>query len=151
MASVSRRDVYLKAREYIRTPFHQQGRLKGIGIDCIGIAVCVGSELGLRYKDGRPIGIYDHRDYGLFPVFDELQTKVRELLVEYSRAPLPGDVLTMRAPFLVHHMAIVSDLGAGRLGIIHAYGSLGKVSEHILDDRWRRRIAGVFGYTGLSD
>jgi hypothetical protein len=161
VASVSRRDVYLKAREYLGTPFHQQGRLKRVGLDCVGIVLCVGAELGLKYKDGRAIGALDHRDYGLYPVLDEMQEKAKLAFIDCGpRAPIAGDILTLaprgdlpvpRRQAPTHHMAIVSDLGRGELGIIHAYGSLGKVAEHILDSRWRRRIAGVFGYEGLSD
>lgn len=41
----------LIAREYISTPFVHQGRLKGVGIDCIGLVVCVARESGLEIKD----------------------------------------------------------------------------------------------------
>jgi hypothetical protein len=142
-----------KAREYVaaNTPFHQQGRVKGRGLDCVGIVLCVGEDLGLRYKHGGLIKRFDYMDYGLFPVLDQMQAEAEKIFVKKSvESMIPGDILTMRAPFLVHHMAIVSQLQQG-FGIIHAYGAVGKVTEHLLDARWAARIAGVFTYSGVDD
>lgn len=152
-----------KAREYLGTPFHQQGRQKHVGLDCVGIVLCTGEELGLRYKDGRLIHANDYLNYGWFPELDRLQQEAIRVFEQKAIGAIgssgrsainfaeiePGDILTIRAPFQVHHMAIVSDLG-GSLGIIHAYGSMGSVAEHRLDRCWLSRIAGVFAYSGLD-
>jgi hypothetical protein len=156
--ALDRKLVYEKAREYIGTPFHQQGRIKRVGLDCVGIVLCVGEELGLRYRDDRPIGRFDYMDYGLFPVLDEMQTEAERIFNKKSLDQLrPGDILTMRAPRLIHHMAIVSQLQGG-LGVIHAFGSeqimprkASRTVEHLLDTRWKRFIAGVFSYPGVDD
>lgn len=149
--------VWKKAREYVGSPFHQQGRIKGKGIDCVGIVLCVGQDLGLHYRDGRPIGAFDYMDYGLFPVLDEMQREAQRIFVAKpgGLADLEaGDILTLRAPFLVHHMAIVSELEGG-LGIIHSLAyrvrghANGKVVEHLLDRVWKSRVAGVFSYADL--
>ena len=79
-----------------------------------------------------------------------MQAEAEKIFTKKTTTPIPGDILTMRAPFLVHHMAIVSQLQQG-LGIIHAYGAVGKVTEHLLDARWTARIAGVFSYSGVDD
>ena len=140
-----------------------------MGLDCVGIVLCVGQDLGLHYRDGRPIGAFDYMDYGLFPVLDEMQTEAERIFVEKASGPrhpgracsinfsqiVPGDILTLRAPFLVHHMAIVSELQEG-VGIIHAFGSplrrsnQGRVAEHLLDRVWMSRIAGVFSYADVT-
>ena len=150
-AALDRTLIFAKAREYIGTPFHQQGRVKGLGLDCAGLVLCVGEDLGLRYRDGRPIHGFDYKDYGMYPVMDAMQTEAEKIFVKKAdSAIIPGDILTLRAPFLVHHMAIVSQLQQG-MGIIHAYGGLGKIVEHLLDARWKSRIAGVFSYFGVDD
>jgi hypothetical protein len=143
--------IFQKAREYFGTPFHQQGRVKGRGLDCVGIVLCVGEDLGLRYRDGRPIGRFDYRDYGMYPVMDYMQEEAEKIFIKKELgAMIPGDILTVRAPFLVHHMAVVSQLKQG-LGMIHADGGLGKIVEHLINSRWRSRIAGVFAYPGVDD
>jgi hypothetical protein len=169
VASV-REQIQAKAREYIGTPFHQQARIKNVGLDCVGIVLCVGEDLGLKRSDGPPIGRFDYLNYGLFPRLDEMQTEAEKIFVKKAEGPqspkgvhsidfskiIPGDILTMRAPFLVHHMAIVSQMKEG-LGIIHAYGSerivpkrVSKVVEHLLTARWKSLIAGVFSYSGVD-
>jgi len=148
---LDRRLIFGAAREYLGTPFHQQGRVKGVGMDCAGIVLCVGEDLGLRYCDGSPIRRFDYKDYGMFPVLDAMQKEAQKIFVMKPRKQMiPGDILTLRAPFIVHHMAIVSQLKQG-IGIIHAHGGVGKIVEHLLDARWAERIAGVFSYSGVDD
>ena len=43
--------IVATAREYLLTPFHHQGRKKGVGIDCVGLIACVGHELGILDYD----------------------------------------------------------------------------------------------------
>jgi cell wall-associated NlpC family hydrolase len=149
--------IWEKAREYLGTPFHDHGRIKGRGVDCVGIILCVGEDLGLQYKDGSRIRRSDYLDYGRFPILDEMQTEASQIFVVKSASvPLdlsvmaPGDILTMRGPFLVHHMAIVTPM-IGALGIIHTYrANRHGTVEHILDPTWQRRIAGIFSYSGVD-
>jgi hypothetical protein len=43
------------------------------------------------------------------------------------------------------HLAIVSAVAEGRpAALIHAYTEVGKVVEHSLDARWRRRIVRAY-------
>ncbi len=35
------------AKTYIGTPFHHLGRIKDVGIDCVGIIICVAKELNI--------------------------------------------------------------------------------------------------------
>jgi cell wall-associated NlpC family hydrolase len=156
-ADLDRAAIESKAREYLRTPFRDHGRRKGQGVDCVGIVLCVGEELGLCYKDGRQIRHDDFLDYGRFPVLDQMKKEAHKVFELKIARPAtialahlePGDILIMRAPHQVHHMAIVTRL-QGRPGMIHAYGSMGKVAEHIISEQWLRRIEGVFSYSGVT-
>ena len=44
---MNRQDVVTAAREWIDTPFHHQARLKGVGVDCVGLVIGVARELAL--------------------------------------------------------------------------------------------------------
>ena len=55
----------------------------------------------------------------------------------------PGDVLLMRFRKDPQHLAFVTDYADG-LGIIHSYSSIGRVVEHRLDEKWRRRIVAAY-------
>lgn len=133
-----------------------QGRVKGRGIDCVGIVLCTGELLGLRYRDGRQIGARDFLNYGRYPVLEELLEEARKLFVEKPVCDAePGDILVLRSPKIARHLAIASDLG-GHLGVIHAEDHPltrspgGRVVEHLLDADWKKRIAGVFSFPDVD-
>lgn len=165
----SRADVVAKAREYLlaNTPFHHQGRTKGRGIDCVGLPLCIAEDLGISDKEGVPFTRYMYANYDRQPIHDEvLKLFKKHLLEKHIAAPLePGDILAIRNPTSACHAAIVVSMPSGEwgkppvLGIIHAYGTdavaiprggTEKIVEHILDFKWRRRIAGVFTFPGVE-
>ena len=67
----------------------------------------------------------------------------------------PGQVITLRVPSVPCHVAIVTslaDFGIGltsSLGMVHAYAGAFKTAENLMDDKWRRRIEGVFDFPGV--
>jgi hypothetical protein len=171
----NRAEVIEAARKYLHTPFGQRGRQIGKGIDCIGVVLCVGGDLGLNDKDGNPFHADMYKDYANQPFGDEVQEECKKRLVIKSLGVptsfsqmIPGDIVTMRIPpetsfrkifarndklTPVTHVAIVSDLN-GALGVIHSYNSESvrkRVVEHLIDLRWMRRIAGVFSFPGVTD
>lgn len=157
MPPVSRAEVEKQARTYLGMPYAHQGRGTR-AIDCIGIALCVAEDLGLIDKEGNRFHRKMYSNYPRMPLGEELQKAcIKHLVVKSLETPsnlndiLPGDVLTMRVPTLITHLAIVSDVN-GDKGIIHSYnGVREKVIEHRIDIRWLRRIAGVFSFPGVID
>ena len=127
-------DIVDKAREYIGTPYKHQGRLKGVGVDCIGLVICVAKELGLS--------AYDTTDYGRIPQRDFLLHESRKNMHEISYGDIePGDVILFEfIKGYPQHFAIY----AGNEYIIHSYESNESVVEHRMCGAWKRRIAGVF-------
>lgn len=55
----------------------------------------------------------------------------------------PGDVLLFRIGGAATHVGLCT--GAC---LIHAYGPAGRVCEHDLTEKWRRRIAAVYRWRG---
>lgn len=118
------------ARTYLNTPFHHQARLKGVGIDCIGLVVCVAKELGITVED--------RTDYSDQPDGVTLIQKLEENLDCLPLEDLqPGDIVAIWFSNKKHpqHVAIVSDVG-----LIHTYSHVGKVVEHRINDVWRNRL-----------
>jgi cell wall-associated NlpC family hydrolase len=135
-----RDQIIQTARTYKDTPFHWHGRLKGIGIDCAGLPICVGRELGLFPAD------FDLLEYGNYPQ-NMLQT-LREHCDERPKAERePGDILCFRLRKEPQHAGIMTDLDGA--GIIHC-SMRWAVIEHCLDVEWEDRIAGVFRYPGVE-
>lgn len=136
-------DITTCARGWIGTRFHHQGRLKKTnahkgGVDCLGLLMGVAGELDL------PFTRHDDTSYPHYPDTQKLRLALaqamREVQVEDMMA---GDVLLLSIEGNPQHLAIVSEIG-GEFAIIHAYAPARAVVEHILDDWWRKRIAGVF-------
>ena len=122
------------AKEYIGTPVVHQGRLKGIGIDCVGLVVQVGRELGYD--------ILDVMDYPLNRVSSSTIVHFRSQIVEAPNI-LPGTIgiFWYSHRSFIQHAVIFSDLG-----MIHADESNGKVVEISYNQFWKRRLIGVYSW-----
>ena len=148
-------EVIAKAREYLGTPHENQGRVKGKKLDCVGLALCVAEELGIRDKNGEPILRSQHNDYSGQPIGEDLLRICRSRLIEKTLPLAPGDVLVIAADPKgagkdATHLAIACFIG-NIPAAIHAYaGGRQRVVEHVLDHRWMRRIRGVFRFPGVD-
>lgn len=117
------------ARGYLGTPFHHQGRARGVGVDCIGLLVGAARDAGLP--------VSDVIDYARDPDGRSLIVNLRAQLdeVRFDDAQ-PGDVLAFwfARPYLPQHVAIKTERG-----MIHTYANVGRVVEHRLAGPWRKR------------
>lgn len=129
--------IVLIAREWIGTPFHHQGRVKGQGCDCIGLIIGVFAEIGA------PAGEVDIADYSMIPDGKFLQQKLSEYLEQVSFSKIvAGDILLFRFDKNPQHLAFYSGDGT----IIHSYLSARKVVENQLDELWMERLVGCYRY-----
>lgn len=146
-----RKEVIEHARSYVDTPFHAKGRVRGLGIDCVGLILCVAEDLNLKDIIGAPLLRTDYTQYSDQPVGRFVQDRCRERLQLKSTSEMkPGDVVTMRIPIEPCHVGIISEHN-GTLYLIHAYSGTKKCVEHILDAAWRRRIVCVFQFPELME
>ena len=150
---VTRQQIVTEARKWIGTQFRHQGRRRGQGVDCVGLALCIGEDLGLHDVAGSPLLRTDYQRYGSQPTTSIVHDECCARLVrkELKNATIqPGDVLTLRVPILACHVAIVTNLAKGELGIVHAYAGSKKVVEHTLSEKWLHRIEGFFTFPGID-
>lgn len=128
------------ARRYIGVPFRHQGRDPAVGLDCVGLLAVSLRDAGLSHYLA-----HDRLGYSRDP-HDGLLEKG---LAAAFGAPLPvtamqpGDIAAVRFAGPVRHVAIVGDHPEG-LSLIHSYTSIRRVTEHRIDAKWLRRIAGVY-------
>lgn len=121
------------AREYIGVPWKHQGRSR-LGIDCIGLVVVCARSCGLAVRD--------RTDYGRDPDGTILVALAAHLVP--SDGMSAGDVALLEyARGIPRHVGIIGEQPEG-LSLIHADSRAGKVVEHLIDARWRRRIVGVW-------
>lgn len=134
------------AREWVeaQVPFHHLGRDEN-GADCIGLLVhCIG------YPESK-IPAYPRDPYrGKLEAELELALGPPVLTLGRDGADgatlLPGDLVAMAYGAPVRHVGIVAQHPAypGHLSLIHTDLTVGRVTEHILDDLWLQRIRKVW-------
>jgi len=110
-----RRVIVREARSWVRTPYHQQGDIKGAGVDCGMLLVRVFVDTGLCEPfDPRPyVGDwYLHRSEERYLGF--IFDRAKEVA-----SPLPGDVMVFRYGRCFSHGGIVTI--ASPLTIVHAF------------------------------
>jgi cell wall-associated NlpC family hydrolase len=127
------------ARTYIGTPFRHQGRTPGHGLDCIGVMVCIGRELGLFDYDLPHYPRLPHGDMALLP--HVARAGFRPLTI---CAAQPGDVLVFRVLREPQHVALLTDCG-----VLHAWLQAGAVVEHRLEPFWQSRMVGAFAFPNV--
>jgi len=112
------------ARTYLGTPFHHQGRLPGVGLDCVGVLICVAKELRLVAAD------FDVTGYQRQPDGVVLMRHLSEHLLPVEQTAMqPGDIVCVAFDKHPQHVGIVGDYRHGGLSIIHAASKHGAVVE----------------------
>ena len=142
----NRADIVKLARSFIGTPFQHQGRLPAIGLDCGGVPVIIGNQLGIAPKN------FDFKDYDTYPdprMVRRVLTENLETISGGLPAALEGDVLLVSDGGFAVHMGILAEKNGYRT-IIHASNRDGGVVEHIIDAAFARLIRGVFRARGIE-
>lgn len=140
---ITRDDIVHEARLWLGTPFRHQARLRGVGVDCIGVVIGVAHSLHLSD--------YDCRDYAASPNPKTMQALMLEHLDMIPfRSVLPGDILWFRVVHEPQHVGIVTEIGPV-ISMVHAYAkqSISKCVEQPLGKLWLPRICGCFRYRGI--
>lgn len=148
MPTTTRAQVVQAARSWLGTPYHHQARLKGVGVDCVGLVIGVGRELGMCASD------FDVEPYARTPDGSSLMHQAGGLM---RRLPLgatlqPGQVLVVALGGEPQHLGILGDYRHGGLSIIHAASTAqpGRVIETRLMFSRTMRFVAAFELPGVG-
>ncbi len=138
MTPEDRQRVLQVARGWLGTPFHDNGEVKGVGVDCARLLAQVYWEAGLI--DRQVIEPYSpqwmlHRDEPRFEAY------VQRFAHQVEKPDI-GDIVLYRIGRSFAHGAIVSSPWPG--AIIHAFKSYRRVCETPWNDAELRNRAVVF-------
>jgi cell wall-associated NlpC family hydrolase len=125
----------------LRVPFLHMGRTVR-GCDCVGVLVLIARAWGLPVEDSPYYGREPARNNNAFQLADYL---ARNLGPPTGLPPAFGDVVLMRLRprFAPAHVGMVVPHPNG-LGLVHAYGEIGRTVYHRLDPVWALRIEAVY-------
>lgn len=124
--------IIAAARSAIGTPFVHQGRVSGVGLDCVGLGAHIANTLGIAYVE--------QTGYSRRPSDGQLETNLslQPHLRQVSDMN-PGDFLVLRFFKSPQHFAVFTGDT-----IIHAWETVGKVCEHRIDEAWRKRVVRIY-------
>jgi cell wall-associated NlpC family hydrolase len=107
-------EVVQAARALLGTPFHHQGRVPGVGLDCAGVPIVVARTLGLIAAD------FDVDAYPAIPDGVTLRDHCDRFLRRWPFEEVGGVVLVSWKGGPPQHLGVVADHPHGGLSIIHA-------------------------------
>lgn len=136
-------EIAKTAREYIGTPYQHQGRLKGVGIDCVGLLICVGKDCGYLPTS------FDYNGYPRQADGFLLMDRLHQHLKPIKKIDMePGDVVVVKFDQHPQHVGIVGDYRHGGLSIIHAASVHGEVIETRLLFTKAMQFVAAYRYPG---
>jgi cell wall-associated NlpC family hydrolase len=125
------------ARTWVGVPFRHQGRSRE-GIDCVGLAIVVGRELGLLPAD------FDATGYARRPTDGRLLEEIAERCTP-APGPEPASLIVVRWNRDPHHVAICTGPT-----LIHALSTVGRVVEHGYRHPWPKLTQSVWRLPGVA-
>jgi len=139
---VTRSNIVEVAKTYIGTPFHHLGRVKNIGIDCVGIILGVAEELNIVL-----IVHPEFKRYGKASKQRPLLEYMNEQFIKLERREVGSiavswyDIQTKNPS----HLGIVTPIG-----MIHTNGHLKITIEEQWSPKWTTRTVGYYKYLGVK-
>lgn len=142
----TRAEVVTEARKWLETPFHHQARLRGVGVDCIGLVIGVARALALVSPEFDIVGYSRTPDGKTLMLLAGLHMR----RLDAGDPLLPGHIVVVDFAAHPQHFGIVAERG-GNLSMIHAAGKIGKVIETRLWFHPGMRFAAAFELPGVTD
>lgn len=137
---MNRQTIVNKAREFLETPYHHQGRIKGVGIDCAGLLICVAHELELSNYD---INNYPKESNNL--TFQKLLNK-NAVKTDYLDL---GNIILFQFKQTPQHCGIIA-LKDDITTFIHACRRRKKVIEIELTKKYIDKIVNIYEFPNLD-
>lgn len=130
-----------EALTWLGTPYHHQGRVKGIGTDCGMIILEVFHKLGLiPYVDPRPYP----PDWHLHQMEQRYLYWVEQFFYKVDE-PQPGDIVLYHFGKCISHAGIITEWPM----MVHAYLKQGVILSDGTKGSLARRIVGFYRIKGL--
>lgn len=140
--------VIEEARTFLHTPWVHTARVKGHGVDCLGLAVLSYNSSGAH--------LVDRTNYTMHDEFFKL---LREIKKDFYRVKgfdnmCKADVILFREPrSMYNHIGLFTGQkdSYGRFTFIHAYAdkAVNMVVEESYSPYWKSLTLGVYRHTGI--
>lgn len=144
--NLTRDMVVAEARKMLGTKFHHQGRLPGVGLDCVGVVVSLAKALGIVVEDVANYSKVTSTRHG--------QRLTQALENSFYKIPLddmePGDIVQ----FWIDKRGLGTHVGIAmpEQRVLHSLAdpSINRVVEQRMGKFWYRRIVQVYRIPGVQ-
>lgn len=144
-----REQIVIEARRWLRTPYHHQAVVRGVGVDCVGLIRGVGHATGALPEDKEAWARFG--GYSRIPNPRRMGEGMRQFLRLVEGTPQPGDIAWLEwRDDLPMHLAILASDTRGGATLIHSYSDAGGVVEHGLTPEWLARVKSWWRYPNLE-
>lgn len=134
-----REQIVIEARRWLRTPYHHQAVVRGVGVDCVGLIRGVGHATGALPEDAEAWARFG--GYSRIPNPRRMGEGMRQFLRLVEGTPQPGDIAWLEwRDDLPMHLAILASDTRGGATLIHSYSDAGGVVEHGLTQIGRAHV-----------
>lgn len=141
-------------REWLGTPYRHQAKLKGVGVDCVGLCIGIGLESHflppMTPEEWQPFARYSRT-----PNPDKMTEALNLFMRPVVDTPRAGDWAfiewrTGQGRALPMHMAMLCD-GPNGPTILHAFETRGAVVEHGFESGWPEQVVSWWRYPRLDE
>jgi hypothetical protein len=142
-------DIVREARTWVGTPYRHAARLKGVGVECVGVILGVGTALG-HISPLADLAFLKYRGYSRVPNPRRMLQGMCEYLVRRDEPvgviPPDGSIGWFQwREDLPMHLAIVGTFDQRRT-MIHAFNLVDRCVENTLDEVWLARVHSWWAY-----
>lgn len=144
-----RQQIAGAANSFLEVPYGHQRRSRAM-VDCIGLVVCVGSELGIMKWDEKSEAVKPFLNYSYTSDMQLMKKGLETFLhqiIPKENATI-GDILWIRSP-RPQHLGIITRLNP--MVMVHAQRTAGKVVEHRITSKVKNHIVAAWRYPGLQE
>ena len=116
-------EIVAAVRACVGTRFRSQGRLPGVGLDCVGVALVAATAAGACPGDLPAYSLAGDHEVQLDDILERWCMQVTEAK--------PGDLIVFAPAPLRRHLTVVTERG-----VVHAHAGLMRVVESPPDPDW---------------
>lgn len=131
------------ARSWLGTPFYPHQARKGIGTDCVHLALAIYKEAGVIPPE---VALPRYRLDGGYHLQSSTVLNWIESAPYFERvqAPQPGDLITLEMGRVVHHVGVM----VTESKFVQAIRRYGVVESDLNDSTWGERVRSVWRVKG---
>jgi NlpC/P60 family putative phage cell wall peptidase len=134
--------IVKEALTWVGTPYHNQARIKGVGVDCANLIAGIAEKCGYKPVLLEPYSIQWHLHNSEEKMIDILKSYGCIETLDVS----PGTLITFQFGQVSGHIGIM----VSATTFVHADVRVGKVTEVTLGGAWQRRLSGAFKFPELK-